>query len=71
MERGLQAVNHNITRLQDARAAMQADVADKVSFQKRNEQNRRGPGCACISISESILRALGPNQTDLLLVFEG
>lgn len=32
IERGLQAVNHNISRLQDARAALQADVTDKVSF---------------------------------------
>lgn len=29
MERGLQAVNHNISRLQDARAGLQADAKDK------------------------------------------
>lgn len=30
IERGLQTVNHNISRLQDARSALRADVKDKV-----------------------------------------
>lgn len=45
IERGLQAVNHNISRLQDARAALHADAMDKVPVP---------PSLCCLSCHGSI-----------------